>query len=1194
MGLLWCSCKYRCIMLGNGKNCSKGSTILPSETPYLPLHLDPITLGNQKSSRTGELRRVLRISLGSTSEGRAFGGDQNGSASSGASEELKHFKESVQDSSKKACDRAKMFGQSISKLDRIADNLSSKKRQRSDVLSSERCAINLEKMGNQLHGSTRDPLSQRMEQKPKSAGLVKRFRTAVADGQADSKLTVVPRQPAVKDKREEKFPVGNAVPNRIEAKICGVPTGGDGWEKKIKRKRSVSAVGSRVMNSNVNSKQVLNSESAAGTKQGSSSGPDFRSKSSSGFGMNKLNCRYESSTPNASTLVRSDQEAASSPKNHMDMLGQRVLLKGNKSNNREDELNSASPSLLIRGKISRAPRTGPITVLDSSTTFEPSHGGSGDLGQPSNVNKIIAADVGTEKIHSASHPMTKWGGQRTHKKSRLRRAYLLSPVTNHSEIQSSPQGFSRTELGFRSPLISNEASLPASNVNKLKSKKELEKVPSPADASESEESGAFHNGQKGKAVDGCGVVLTTSHDIRGSSLPTKHKIPNCETDEGVRKQGRSGRGLLTRPVGQLAREKPDDLILKPPQNVRPSTDRNKSKSGRPAMKKLKDRKGLLRVGSVLESGSPEFMGELDDHETLVAAANYTRNALNQACSNRFWKKMESLFASLSNDDVSFLKKQLSLAEELDEGLSLIFGIDCETLEVPKYKDDSDKKQGNALVQASVKRGPLCDKFDTRGLRKIPSMFERLVSALIDDENEEAYLQIEGKNLSPHVSDDSHCGSCNQMDIDSKDRERIESEVESAIEQNQKLCLLDRLSCNKGGTSSTLRNSGMSTSGYSNEQSFGDDDYSHVEMSLVSEICSSDIVKLQQNELYISGFPFPDEQYHLRDINDRIILELRSIDLCPETLPDLAEEGLISDSIIELKEKLYEKVNRIRKRLERLDKATVCVREIDRRKVEEMAMNKTVEMAYKRRMACRGINPTKTSVRRVPNQIASAFTKRTLARYKKFEETGISSFREPALQDILFAHPAGKSDAKFVDCVGSGTASNTLNEAFKYQADAKKSGANSSTPRPLDSGCENMANPSSKQNYDKLVSLKVTSAFDIKSTAISEHQTKSKTKQRLKRCNRSCGNFNSPSFTPNPTSGNSIQPLRVAAATSVLLHPEKEKQEGEAIDLDKLALDEHNEQDLGSLLNFDVDGLQDCFTAGLEEPPWDDFSSVMIL
>lgn len=76
-----------------------------------------------------------------------------------------------------------MFRQSISKLDKFAENLSSKKRQRSDVLSSERSGVNSEKMGNQLHGSTRDLSSQRMEQKHKNAGLVKRFRTSMADGQ---------------------------------------------------------------------------------------------------------------------------------------------------------------------------------------------------------------------------------------------------------------------------------------------------------------------------------------------------------------------------------------------------------------------------------------------------------------------------------------------------------------------------------------------------------------------------------------------------------------------------------------------------------------------------------------------------------------------------------------------------------------------------------------------------------------------------------------------------------------------------------------------------------------------------------------------------------------------------------------------------------------------------------------------------
>ncbi|OWM69004.1 hypothetical protein CDL15_Pgr025191 [Punica granatum] len=1170
--------------------------MLPSETTPLPLTLDPIILGNHKSSRTGELKRVLRFPLGNTSEGHASGGDRSRSASSSTNEELKHIKESVQDSSKQAGDRVKMFGQNIFKLDKLKENLSSKKRQRSDVASSERSLVNLEKIGNQLHGSTRDSWNQRMEQKPKSAGLVKRSRASVADGQDDSKLPAAPRQLILKEKREDKFPVAKAVPIKMEEKMRRVPAGSDGWEKKIKRKRSVSAVGGRVMNGDVDPKQAMDSKVPADSKLCSSDGPGFRSKSSSGVsGVNKLNRRFESPSPNASTFVRNDQEATSSPKDRTDVLEQRVLLKGNnfndaedpdtgdrffRSNGREGELSSSGPGLLIRGKFSRAPRTSSIMVLDSSTNLESSHGAPQDWEQPPNVNKITAAGDAKEKVHpissgTSSQPMAKWGGQRPHKKSRLRRANLLSPVTNDSETQNSPQGFGKSELGCRSSEVANNASLhaSASNINTLKVRKEFQRVASPAGVSESEESEALENCLKEKAVDGCEVALTTSHYAEGSVLPIKNKMPVCEIGDGVRRQGRSGRGSLMRSVGPPMRNKTDDLMAKPPQSTRPGPERNKSKSGRPAVKKLKDRKGLPRVGSVLVSGSPELMGELDDHETLVAAAKSARNALNQACSSRFWKKMESIFASVSNDDASFLKKQFSLAEERGEDLSLIFGIDYNTSDVLRNKDDadhSDGKQGNNLGQEAVNMGPLCGKFDIGRLCKLPAMFDRVVSALIDDESEEVYQQAEGKNLSPHASDDSHCGSCNQMDIDSKDRDKMESEVESAVEQNQKLCFLDRLSCNKGGASCPFRNSGMSTSGYSNEHSFGDDEYSHLEMGLISEICSSDIGKLQQKELHFSGFPLPDEQYQSMSLNDRVMLELRSIDLCPETL-----------------------VTRKQKRLRELDKAVISGEDTDRRKVEEIAMNKILEMAYKKRMACRGTNSTKASVRRVPNHVASAFIKRTLARCRKYEETDVSCFREPALQDILFSRPTGKNDGKSLDCVGSGTASNTLNEAFKHQAGAKGSGAISSLPEVFDTRGENTANLSPEQDSEKPGSSKVTSAFDVKSTAVSECQTKTSTRQRLQNSSRSSGFLESPETASLPVTGNPTQPIGVAAATNIPPYVTKEPG-GESMDLDKFALDGNHDQDLGSLLNFDVDGLQDCDTAGLEVPPWDDFSSVMIL
>lgn len=79
------------------------------------------------------------------------------------------------------------------------------------------------------------------------------------------------------------------------------------------------------------------------------------------------------------------------------------------------------------------------------------------------------------------------------------------------------------------------------------------------------------------------------------------------------------------------------------------------------------------------------------------------------------------------------------------------------------------------------------------------------------------------------------------------------------------------------------------------------------------------------------------------------------------------------------------------------------------------------------------------MRKVSKQVAMAFVKRTLARCRKFEDTGSSCFSEPALQDIIFSVPSCNSDSKSADCVGSGTASNTYNEACNHQVEALGSG-----------------------------------------------------------------------------------------------------------------------------------------------------------
>lgn len=103
---------------------------------------------------------------------------------------------------------------------------------------------------------------------------------------------------------------------------------------------------------------------------------------------------------------------------------------------------------------------------------------------------------------------------------------------------------------------------------------------------------------------------------------------------------------------------------------------------------------------------------------------------------------------------------------------------------------------------------------------------------------------------------------------------------------------------------------------------------------------------------------------------------------------------------------------------------------------------TFELCIQSLQACRGNGNSKSVVRKVPRQAALAFASRTLERCKKFEETGSSCFSEPALKEVLFSAPPHSNDTKSVDCVGSGTASNTCIEVSNNHAEARGSGISS--------------------------------------------------------------------------------------------------------------------------------------------------------
>ncbi|XP_047157144.1 uncharacterized protein LOC124827996 [Vigna umbellata] len=1017
---------------GNNLNSSSSSGITSSDMPPLPqcLPLDSITVGNRKY--TGELRRVLGVSAGNTSEDQSFGGPHPKPMAPGASGELKHFKESVQDASRKARDRSKMLGESLSKLEKY-EALNIKKRQRTDLSSDRGSGINLTKMGNQIHKIPNDNLTQRSEARTSNSMLNKRIRTSVADVREESRSAAIGRSRMVTEKDANLVQTLGGSSVRNEEKTRRLLAGGEGLDQKIKKKRSVGTVGNRITTTERDVKVTALPKANADLKMRLYDAQGFRLKSGS------AGIKSEGSSELTNTSVRmmlTSEQGVSVHREHI--AEQRVVAKGNtRASTQEDP--ASSPNTIIKNKVSRAPRTGSVSALESSNT------------QPSS----------TAFPGSSIHPMTQWVGQRPPKNSRSRRVKVVSPASRNLEVQVPSEGCLTSDFSVKASSAGNNGFPMASSVDHSnpKYKRPPDDISSPFGLSESEESGAGENKIKEKGgVNGSDFAMAP--DKAGASMfqMRKNKISTDESGDSVQRHGRNGRNLsLVRSGLPSGREKAENgPIMKPVQDMKPN-DKSKIKYGRPPSKKQKERKVVARVGKQLNIGSADFGGESDDdREELCKAANAARNASDLACSGPFWNKMESIFASISLDDASYLKQQLNIAVEFDKSLSHMFGIDQDLLGVVinnKTTQDSEERKRSQCDEDLTKFDALAGKKDMERPDKVTPLFQRLLCALIEEEEyEESYHQIDAKNISRQcASDDSHCGSCNQIDFEPKDRDRMDSEVESEVDlQIQKNCVLDRLSCDKSTTSNTFRYPNTSSSLQSTGVWQGDEEFSLSDITHTSEICSNDLDQLQHDELSVPSFPSPDGQYHLMSLDDKLLLELQSIGLYPEILPDLAEEdeAIINQDIVKLEKALYEQNQRKKSTLDKIDRAIQEERDVERRKIEQSAFDHLTETAYRKRLASRGSKNSKGAVHKVSKQVALGFIKRTLGRCKRYEESGINCFSEPTLQNIMFAPPSRENDTQPADCMVSGTASNTCNK-ISHQIEARKSGAISSASEKYD-------------------------------------------------------------------------------------------------------------------------------------------------
>ncbi|GFP88827.1 hypothetical protein PHJA_001026400 [Phtheirospermum japonicum] len=634
------------------------------------LMLEPIVIGDQKHARFGDLRRVLGSSVGNSSEDNSLGAAHPKNSSPVAVEELKRYRASLADSFVKASGRAKKLDDHLSKLNKYFEAVSSKKQQqRNEMLTNERSSGPTLKIGSLIHRNTTEFGSQKFDDRPKNVGLNKRVRTSVAENRAECRNSGAPRQPMTVTRERDLHKDSNADSDIVEGKIRRLPAG-EGWDKKMKRKRSVGAVFARSIDNDGEPKRTMHHKlPGESSLQSSDSTHSFRSGASGS--SNKLDPASSPVGSSARTALKNEQEKSMLSRDlSSGPMKERTLGKVNVRMGNREENNATCPSPILKGKASRAPRSGSMVAASSPSNVPRVPGTLESWEQPQPVNKNPTVGGANNRKRSmpagsSSPPITQWVGQRPQKISRTRRTNLV-PVASHDDVQTQSEGCSPSDF---SPRLSSgtNAAVPtkssASGNPNFKAKSE--NLPSPARLSESEESGAGEIRMKEKGLgsgDGEEKDANAGQNVGPIAIPIKKNkiMVKEESGDGVRRQGRSGRmSPFSRASISPTRDKSDNVgPTKPQRNAKSGSEKNGSKSGRP-LKKLSDRKGFSRLGHIANGGSPDCSGESeDDREELIAAANLACYSSLNACTSAFWKTVESLFASIGPDEKSSLSEQI--------------------------------------------------------------------------------------------------------------------------------------------------------------------------------------------------------------------------------------------------------------------------------------------------------------------------------------------------------------------------------------------------------------------------------------------------------------------------------------------------------------------------------------------------------
>ncbi|ONK77573.1 uncharacterized protein A4U43_C02F8010 [Asparagus officinalis] len=1052
-------------MMVSGQIGSRNAETVPV-SQYMSL--EPFPINGLRNVRSGELRRVLGISV----EDHPFGSLQSKPLPPVSWDELKRFRRCIDENHSRAEERSELLQNSIVKLDKLR-NIVMKKRQRTDMQSNEKSSnSSLLKVGNQMHQNPSDLEDQRPEERTKSGNLSERVRSSMADArvslpyslQQEGRNTIAVRQGTLidkdkiihVDKDKSMLRACNGFPVSADDKMHGLAAGGEGWDKRNKRKRSVGTMVYRTsLDGDREIKKAIQQKPSNEPRPRSGDGLGFRTGLSNGIiGSNKMDEISQMTGHGSRIMPRNDSgngRLSSDRKEYSSVLDkEQVTAKGSKKLNICEDAQVGSQRPSAKGKAVRAPRSGSSIVINMPNLPCPPEDGSE---QPSCSNKVQSFSGSSNRKRplsagSSSPPVAaRWGGQRREKISRTRRANVVSPVSNIDDSEA--EGSAGLDFVARLSNIDSRGVLVSRGIpNDTLLNIKLENVPSPSTPSESEESVAVESKSKerghdnGEFEDG---ALNAYHKAATFVLTRKkNKVPpREEIGDGVRRQVRSGRGSIQSKAclqssnGKLESSE-SAKPLKSGRLVSDKSERLCSRIGRPPSKKISDRKISARPLPIINNGSSKFTGECnDDLEELLAAAKYVRDAYWLQKSGPFWAKVEPIFASVSSEDSSLLRHQINFAEELDRSFSNMFDISYNVVEdmyqvVPHDMSQpasqtnfvgltkSEGTRRSADESRPVKATP--GEIDTeRWFERVIPLSQRLLSALISEEGTNM-ADCNSKQEDTFLQFSSDCCPYEIASFGENkpgyDLTKCGSEFDNDL-RSQTNCYGDNTSCNGFVSPSTTFRS-LSNFISENELFQDKNELVHPDNEGVISLCKFEQDNLKQQEIMDTSLPGMSShqcQYVHMSLDDKILMELHSIGIYPDAEPDLAKGSSheIDKAVSELKIRLYQQVQNTKNQLCKLEKVIQEQKESEMRNLERLAMDQLVILAHGKLVGGRGTRGSgpKSGANKISKQLADAFAKRILTICKKFEETGQSYFSELPLRDVLLSKPVLNIDNKSV-------------------------------------------------------------------------------------------------------------------------------------------------------------------------------------